>query len=320
MSLLTNSEAADAARYNIRKARSVGWIERWSDCAGILNLPQATLTAPQFAQLVADWQDRQDGLDVDGKLGNNSWRLMRRSATQSYPRRPVPGWLLAAPGSSPVGSGGRGRRIAADSTIAAGGSEAPWIDVARAQMNTHWRNSGGMVFEDAPNQNIDEDYFQATPKWGGTAHTLGTQRTRQNSHWCAAFVNYCLHTAGYSHTGSAGAASFARRGWHFKALPEPKRGCVIVLRDTSHVGFLDRWTDLPKNPRGDVRGSLRNGVYLLGGNQSNTICSKLYARDLVAARDRRGNRSPYLWPEVGSGNCNCDLPTARPHHCGIRWL
>jgi uncharacterized protein (TIGR02594 family) len=150
-------------------------------------------------------------------------------------------------------------------------------------------------------------------------HNVGERpSTDKSPHWCAAFVNYCLHRAGYSHTGSAGAGSYKVPGrWRFRALSSPRRGCVAVVGGASpaHVAFLWDWSGLRDNPRGDVENGTNVTITLFGGNQSQRITIGDDPRNLLAATDSHGNRSPYLWPEIGEATCNIDVPTVRPHFC-----
>lgn len=190
-----------------------------------------------------------------------------------------------------------------------------------------WRDAG-INIEDPETELVwDEAYFAAAPRWGDETHALGETPTVQNRDWCAAFVNYCLHRAGYSHTGSAGAHSFLWRwAWHFDARPEPQQGCVVVVGNAetgrgAHVAFLDRWSNLPDNPGGHVENRSGRSFTLLGGNQSGRVNSRpepvRRTRDLLATRGRNGVTSPYLWPRVGPINCTTSavIPTAQPHHC-----
>lgn len=165
----------------------------------------------------------------------------------------------------------------------------------------------------------DEAYFDACPQFGGPRRAIGNSRPAAWSpDWCSAFVNYCLHRPGYSHTGHSKAWSWLESGmWRFTALDEPRIGCVIVVglpRD-AHVGLLASTHRLPPANNRNVPAP-RGGFLLLGGNQGNTVMIKSEKRALVAARDSRGNRSPYLWPLRHGGNCNVGVTTAAPHHCG----
>ncbi|MEM8663582.1 MAG: hypothetical protein AAGF49_05605 [Pseudomonadota bacterium] len=315
MSLLTPAEARHAGQYNKKRARRVGWSVRWPGVCQAVGVTSAAISPEEFSQLVANWQSRHEPLKPDGKLGNDTWQRMRPAAQYGYGSVAPPHWLpKGAPRPSPVG------------LVRTTNFEAPWMDIAKDEMETHWREGNKSIFE--ANSDVDEGYFEACPYFGGRRHVIGAPRNIDNNHWCAAFVNFCLHTAGYSHTGSAGAMSFRkRRHWRFEALPEPKRGCVIVCEKGSldHVSFLDEWDegDLPSSPEGDIDGKRSRNVKLLGGNQAlkGTVNSKNYNLwTLRAAKDDWGNSSPYLWPLRGEEhNCNVELPTARAHHCGLTW-
>lgn len=92
--------------------------------------------------------------------------------------------------------------------------------------------------------------------------------------WCAAFVNYCLVTAGYIGTDHPGARSFFwNKKNQFVKLDQPRYGAVAVRRyapftdptwatGQGHVGFVHLWTP--------------NSVTLLGGNQSGTVKPETY--------------------------------------------
>ena len=163
----------------------------------------------------------------------------------------------------------------------------------------------------------DEAYFNASPRFGGTLHTIGNCRPMANADWCSAFVNYCLHRAGYCHTGNSYARSWLDRGlWSFRALAQPRVGCVIVVgAGGAHVGLLASTVGLPNSPAGNVAAPA-GGFDLLGGNQGEQISVKKENRVLIAATDSDNNRSPYLWPLRSGGNCNIGIATAAPHNCG----
>ncbi|MEO1102242.1 MAG: CHAP domain-containing protein [Pseudomonadota bacterium] len=280
-----------------------------------MGVADKAITPEEFSELVAGWQSRHKPLKPDGKLGNDTWQRMLPATQYGYGAVPAPAWLpRGAPPRSPAG------------LVRTTNFENPWMDFANEQMTTHWREGNKSIFE--ANSDVDEGYFEACPYFGGRRHVAGAARNLDNNHWCAAFVNFCLHSTGYSHTGSAGAMSFRKKKhWAFEALPEPKRGCVIVCESGTydHVAFLDEWEDgdLPTNPKGDLPGKRSRDVKLLGGNQSKkgTVNSKNYNTwTLRAATDQWGNTSPYLWPLQGEDhNCNCDIPTARAHYCGLLW-
>jgi uncharacterized protein (TIGR02594 family) len=93
-------------------------------------------------------------------------------------------------------------------------------------------------------------------------------RDGDETDWCAAFVNWCLESAGYAGTQHPGARSFYWPSPKFVRLAEPVYGCIVVYRDrpfddprwatgTGHVTFFTR----------------RNGskLSILGGNQGKTV-------------------------------------------------
>ena len=322
---LTDREARQAVRYNRRSAARVGWRNAYPRIACLFGLDRQSVTQVLFAYAVYDWQKAQvPGLTADGKLGPSTWGKLRRELDQkvrSTPNIPIPAWL--------GGLGGGGQTIA---PAPAGGPGPRWFQIARAQAQ-RWATeidgwgSDRNAADPETELNWDEAYFAASPRWGDRTHDLDELPNVQNRDWCAAFVNYCLHRAGYSHTGSAGAHSFLWRwAWHFEALREPRQGCVIVVGDAStgmgaHVAFLDSWRNVPSNPGGHVQNTHDLTFHLLGGNQGGRVNSRPERvranRDMLAARGSNGVTSPYLWPLQGPPRCNIGtvIPTERPHHC-----
>lgn len=89
--------------------------------------------------------------------------------------------------------------------------------------------------------------------------------------WCAAFVCWCLQSAGIQSTHSAAARAYLNWG---KELKSPKLGCIAVLkRGTSawqgHAAF-HLSEDL-----------IRGRVTLLGGNQKNQVCIESFPQSDV---------------------------------------
>ena len=95
-------------------------------------------------------------------------------------------------------------------------------------------------------------------------------RNNDETHWCSAFVNWCVEQAGYAGTDSAWARSWLSWG---KKAKRPRRGCIVVLErpcaegGCGHVGFYI-----------GVSGAK---VKLLGGNQSDSVCISEYPRSRV---------------------------------------
>lgn len=90
--------------------------------------------------------------------------------------------------------------------------------------------------------------------------------------WCSAFVNYCVKKCGLKGTDSALARSWLK--WGASTLDKPMRGHIVVLKRGTkpwqgHVGFFAGWSFTDPE----------NYVYVLGGNQSNSVSVKDYRRD-----------------------------------------
>ncbi|WP_299482661.1 CHAP domain-containing protein [uncultured Roseibium sp.] len=318
-SILDTGKVRAAGRYNAKHARRIGWSHHWSGVCRVLGITVGYLSAEDFSQYVAQFQTAKS-LKPDGMLGPNTWRRMRADAMLVLQTIAMPDWL---PRKAPQKSSIKGI------SVEAANLDAPWMAIALDEQETHWRSHDGNEVAEGDTR-VDEGYFEACPYMGGDAWELAEQHKRKldNNHWCAAFVNYCLHTAGYSHTGSAGAFSFKQtKRWRFKALSEPTRGCVIVMEHKTkgyhHVSFLDDVGNLPTDPKGDIDASKYKSFTLLGGNQGiGTVISKKYVNwTFYAAKDQQGNKSPYLFPIKGEdeANCNVELPTAGPHYCGEQW-
>jgi uncharacterized protein (TIGR02594 family) len=89
--------------------------------------------------------------------------------------------------------------------------------------------------------------------------------------WCSAFVNWCMKEAVVERTNAVQARSWLKWG---RALDEPQRGCVVVLRrgtgtSTGHVGFFMY--------------EEHDTILVLGGNQSNSINIAPFNKNKVLA-------------------------------------
>lgn len=94
---------------------------------------------------------------------------------------------------------------------------------------------------------------------------------RDSTPWCSAFVNWCLERSGIAGTGSGWARHWAEWG---EPIDEPRLGAVAVWARgrtsadspvaTGHVAFV-------VEDRGD-------SLLVLGGNQSDSVCLKLYPK------------------------------------------
>ena len=131
--------------------------------------------------------------------------------------------------------------------------------------------------------------FSNDPPWLGVAFgELGTKEVRGAKHnprvleylqscellskslqrkdetpWCAAFVNWCMEQAGLEGTNSAWARDWLHWG---QERSEPSRGCVVVFSrgPGGHVGFY-----LDEN---------ETHIQVLGGNQNNEVNILYYSK------------------------------------------
>lgn len=215
-------------------------------------------------------------------------------------------------------------------TTASSGGRAPWLKLA-IEESARWKSIKGRD----KGVDIDNQYFMASPYYGGSTHADG-EIPKSDLHWCAAFVNSCLHRTGYSHTGNASNNSFLNKpgtgkaGWHFNALRRPEKGCIIYISHSlsaktfNHVSFLWSWKNLPevkmgKTSIGDVEVTGAKRLELFGGNQSDMLKTKTYyGRKMFSVRGINGIKSPYLWPVRGPGTCSIrSVPSEHDHHCGV---
>lgn len=107
-------------------------------------------------------------------------------------------------------------------------------------------------------------YFNETGFDGG--------KLKDETAWCAAFINWVLLKAGAVGTGKLNAKSFKTIG---KETDEPIKGDIVVL-----------WRVKPNDWRGHVGIFIKKDkdfVYLLGGNQNNEVCIAKYSINRVEA-------------------------------------
>lgn len=88
--------------------------------------------------------------------------------------------------------------------------------------------------------------------------------------WCSAYINYIAKCEGYERSGLLTARSWLRVGMEIK---EPVIGCIVVL-----------WRVSPESWKGHVGLYIKHDdryVYMLGGNQDNSVCIKRYPIERV---------------------------------------
>ncbi len=88
--------------------------------------------------------------------------------------------------------------------------------------------------------------------------------------WCSAFVNWVAKTTNRPYSGKLNARSWLSIGVTTK---EPLLGDVVVL-----------WRESPSSWKGHVGFYVKETtryVYILGGNQNNSVCIKAYPKNRV---------------------------------------
>jgi len=109
--------------------------------------------------------------------------------------------------------------------------------------------------------------------------TTALASSEDETPWCSAFVNWVMGQAGHVGTAKANARSWMSWG---QELTDAAHGCVGVL-----------WRVSPRDWRGHVGflvGIDSEHVYLLGGNQRNSVSIQPYARERVLG---------FRWPGGG---------------------
>ena len=128
-----------------------------------------------------------------------------------------------------------------------------------------------------------QEYGQREVSGAGTNPRIATylamvgQGPSDETAWCSAFANWCMHQAGLLGTMKANARSWLKWGTTCGA---PRYGAVTIL-----------WRGSPNSWQGHVGffvGLNAHHVILLGGNQHNSVSLSQYSRHRVL-----GYRSPW---------------------------
>ena len=143
--------------------------------------------------------------------------------------------------------------------------EAPWIKIAEEELKKYRGQKESS--KDLYNR-IKNKYFPDA--------NFGNDRNPTKVAWCAAFVTYCMKTAGYKNSsnpsvggydwGVAPRPGLPKRGWFEGEKTEPFTGAIGIFKfkgGYSHVAILV--------------GKRKNGMLVfLGGNQNNEINKTAY--------------------------------------------
>lgn len=146
----------------------------------------------------------------------------------------------------------------------------PWMEYAFLAMSYNIREDRNERQQRAADNPYIVDFLRYAQVSG--------QHLIDETAWCAAFVNWCMHNAGMEITGNPRARYWASWG---RALGNPVFGCVSVFRrgGGGHVGFY-------VGP-----GQRRGNLAILGGNQRDPSGGSINVRDYPVAR-----LLAYRWP------------------------
>lgn len=95
-------------------------------------------------------------------------------------------------------------------------------------------------------------------------------KLKDETSWCAAFINWCLKQACLEHQNKLTARSFLEIG---KEVQDPQAGDIVVF-----------WRESKKSWKGHVAIYCRedkNFIYCLGGNQNNEVNISRYYKNRV---------------------------------------
>lgn len=184
------------------------------------------------------------GLTSDGVMGPNTWGKLEAGGPLTAPVAPTP--------------------PANEATV-----DPPWLTIAQGEAAAGVREFA----KDVHNPRIIEYHATTT-----------LRATKDETPWCASFVNWCVKQAGYAGTNSALAASWTIWG---KALDGPRRGAITVIYNAgmanssltasgNHVGFLLRETE--------------SNYVILGGNQGDAVKESSFPKS-------RWSLKAYRWAE-----------------------
>jgi uncharacterized protein (TIGR02594 family) len=122
------------------------------------------------------------------------------------------------------------------------GEDFAWMAIAELEMGVHEIPGG-------------ENHPRVVEYLHSTTNLDKASKSKDETPWCSAFVNWCLAQAGYEGTKSALARSWLKWG---QPITEPRRGCIVVFtreKVFGHVAFYLDETD--------------THIKVLGGNQLN---------------------------------------------------
>lgn len=95
------------------------------------------------------------------------------------------------------------------------------------------------------------------------------KKLKDETAWCSAFVNWCAKTCGLEYSGKLNARSWLTVGEPLEENCEPQIGDLVVF----WRGSKDSW----KGHVGIYMNKVDNWIFVLGGNQSNSVSVMPYS-------------------------------------------
>lgn len=149
-------------------------------------------------------------------------------------------------------------------------TDPAWLQIAARELGQHERPG-------------TEDNARILTYFDATDLTV----THDEVAWCSAFVNWCLHAAGYRGTRSALATSWLQYG---QPAFDVQRGAIVVL--TRRDATPDRFTgSATGNHVAFLLGATTEYVECLGGNQHDEVRVSRFPRDAYRVRTVRWPRA-----------------------------
>lgn len=120
----------------------------------------------------------------------------------------------------------------------------------------------------------------------GFLNDVSSKKHEKNIPWCAAFVGSMLKKCGFKYSSKLTARDYLKVG---KSVDNPAMGDIVIFwRDS-----LESW----KGHVGIFIAESEHVVYVLGGNQDNTVCIKPYPRNRVIGYQRPIKKSSSAVPK-----------------------
>ncbi|NQU23391.1 MAG: TIGR02594 family protein [Candidatus Nealsonbacteria bacterium] len=192
---------------------------------------------------------------VDGKIHRVANKSGTVAAIVNFQRQHV---KMAKPDARIDVKGRTWRALAAVSGSAAktgvpgSDADAPWMKIAK-------REIGQKEMKGSKHNPRIVEYLGST--------TLNEKyASKDETAWCAAFVNWVLKKAGKTKLNTAWAASWAKYGKH---LDEARYGAVVLIRTTPTKSI--RGTTTSGNHVGFLVEETPGSIKLLGGNQGDSV-------------------------------------------------